>query len=90
MRGNVLIQDLEFAVDLVIVSDSMDALGIHPSPSFGAPPRPVQLNLNQEPVELVKEFQYLGSIISHECTHDSEINSKVSKAAHTFRSLFKM
>ena len=78
MRRDVLIQDLEYADDMVIVSDSMDALeevlrsvnsvcsgaglsistkktkilAIRPSTSFGIPPRPVQLNQNEEPVEV--------------------------------------
>ena len=38
MRGNVMIQDLEYANDLAVVSNSMDALMSHPSTSFGAPP----------------------------------------------------
>ena len=32
--------------------------------SFSAPPQPVHLNLNEEPMEIVEENQYLGSIIS--------------------------
>ena len=113
MRIDVLIQDLKYANDMVIVSDSIDALeevlrsmndacsgaglfissqktkilAIRPSTSFCIPPRPVQLNPSEEPAEVVKEFQYLGSIISQDCTLDSEINNRISKAALTFGSL---
>ena len=116
MRGSVLIQDLEYADDMALVSDSMDALeevlrsldavcsgvglsisskkfkilAICPSISLGAPPRAVQLSLEEEPVAVVEEFEYLGSTISQDCTLDREISVRISKAARTFGSLYRV
>ena len=107
MKGSVLIQDLEYADDMALVSDSMDALeevlrsldavcsgvglsisskkskilAICPSISLGAMPRAVQLSLEEEPVAVVEEFEYLGSTISQDCTLDREISVRISKAA---------
>ena len=37
---------------------------------------------------VVKEFEYLESIISQDCTLDREISSHISKASNIFLSLF--
>ena len=113
MRSNALIQELEYADHMAIVSDSIDALeevlqsmndvcsgvglsisskktkilAIRPSTSFGAPPRPVQLNLNEQPVEVLEKFQNLSSKISQNCILDSDISSRISKATRTFGTL---
>ena len=88
-EGEVNVQDLEYADDMALVSNSMDTLeetiqafnglcvgtgltnstrkgkilAVCPVNSHGSPPRSV--SLQQEPVELMGEFEYLGSTISH-------------------------
>ena len=116
MRGSIFLQVLEYADDMALVSDSMDALEevlrslsavcsgvglsicskktkilmIHPSTSVSIQPRAVQLKPGEEPVAVVEEFEYLGSTISQDCTLDREISRRISKASHTFRSLYRV
>jgi hypothetical protein len=40
-----------------------------------------------DPIELVPSFQYLGSIVSSDCTSDAEISSRITKASQSFGSL---
>ena len=65
-------------------------LAICPSDYHSDLPREVWLKPDEEPVKVVKEFEYLGSIISHDCTLDKEINSCISKASYVFQSLFRV
>ena len=116
MRGSIFLQDLEYADDMALVSDSMDALEevlrsliavcsgvglsisskktkilmIHPSTSLSVQPRAVQLKPDEDPVAVVEEFEYLGITISQDCTLDREISRRISKASHTFRSLYRV
>ena len=58
-------------------------------PSLGADnpqqlPRPVQIQLLSDPVSVVSDFEYLGSIITSDCNMDKEIDSRISKASRCF------
>ena len=116
MRGSVLIQDLEYADDMALVSDSMGTLeevlrslasvcsgvglsisskktkilAVLPSPSPCPPPHPVSLKPWEQPVAVVEEFEYLGSMITKDCTLDREVNVHISKASRTFGSLYRV
>ena len=39
---------------------------------------------------MVEEFEYLGSTISQDCSLDQEIDRWISKASHTFCSLYRV
>ena len=114
MRGGALIQDLKYADDMALISNSMDALeevlrsldavcsgiglsvsskktkilAILPSTSHNVQPRAVQLKPEEEPVAVVKEFDYLGSTISQTCSLAKEVDNRISKASRTFGSLY--
>ena len=116
MSGSTLIQDLEYADDMALVSDSMDALeeilkcldgacsnlgltisskkskilAVLPPTSSSVQPRDVYLKRDEEPVAVVEEFEYLGSIISQDCTLDREISMRINKASRTFGSLYRV
>ena len=51
------------------------------------PPSPILLHPDCDPIEVVTSFQYLGSIVSNECTSDIEISSRITKASQSFGSL---
>ena len=73
MRRELHVFDHEYADDMTLVSDSMDVQ------------EKLMKTLNatcsiihaEEPVMVVKDFEYLGSIISHDCTLDREISSSL-------------
>ena len=50
-------------------------------------PRQVQLQLADEHVDVVEEFEYFGSIVMSDCELDREINVRIRKASSSFRSL---
>ena len=52
--------------------------------------RQVQLQLADEPVDVVEEFEYLGSIVMSDCELDREINVQIRKASSSFRSLCRI
>lgn len=54
------------------------------------PPRQVQLQLANEPVDVVNEFEYLGSIVMSDCRLDREINAQLRKALKNFRCLSRI
>ena len=43
------------------------------------PPREVQLQLADEPVDVVEEFEYLGNIVMSNCELDREISVRIRK-----------
>ena len=51
------------------------------------PPSPILLHPDCDPIEVVTSFQYLGSIVSNECTSDIEISSHITKVSQSFGSL---
>ena len=100
MKECVMIQDLEYADDMCLISDNMDELemmlqdmnescsemGLTISTkkskimavlfSLRADnpqqlPQPVQIQLLSDPVSVVSDFQYLGSIITSDCNMDT-------------------
>ena len=75
---------------LSISSKKSKILAICPSISLGASPRDVDLNSEEEPVAIMEEFEYLGSTIFQECTLDREISVRITKAACTFDSLYRV
>ena len=52
-------------------------------------PEPVPINLfhDDDPVEVVSNFQYLGSIVQDKCGTAIEVDSRICKASKVFRSL---
>ena len=75
---------------LKINAKKTKVLAVHPLCAHSAPPKSVQLGDGGEHVEVVEEFEYLGSTISQDCTLDHEIDRRVSKASRTFRSLYRV
>ena len=116
MRRSVSVRDLEYADDMALVCDSMDALEeilraldasclgmglainpkktkimvVHPTSSSSTTLRPVLVGAGREPIEVVEDFEYLGSTIAQDCLLDREIDRQISKAAHAFRSLYRV
>ena len=62
-------------------------LAVRPVHSCSVPPRAIKLGEEQELVEVVQEFEYLGSTISQDCSLDVEVSRQISKASRVFRSL---
>ena len=54
------------------------------------PPRQVQLQRTDEPVDVADEFKYLGSTITSDCGLGEEISARIRKASNSFRSLSKV
>ena len=106
----ISIRDMEYADDMALVCDSMNALeqvlraldglcggmglsisarkmkilAVHPVNCCSAPPRAVMLGEEQEPVEVVLEFEHLGSTISQDFSLDVEVNMGGLARPHTF------
>ena len=53
-------------------------------------PGQVHLQLVDEPVDIVEEFEYLGSIVTANCELDREVNTRIRKASSNFRSLCRI
>ena len=53
-------------------------------------PGQVHLQLVDEPVDIVEEFEYLGSIVTANCELDREVNARIRKASSNFRSLCRI
>ena len=52
--------------------------------------QPVNIGCGREPVDVVNEFQYLGSVLSSSFSLDREIDSRISKASQSFNSLSRV
>ena len=50
-------------------------------------PEQPSITLNNKPIEDVKTFQYLGSVISHDGDTEADINRRIGKGAGTFKRL---
>ena len=61
-------------------------LAVQPDDSTQTPP-PILLHPESDPIEVIPSFQYLGSIVSKDCTSDAEISSQVAEASQAFTSL---
>ena len=48
------------------------------------PPEPIHFHINQEPIKIVQQFTYLGSILSHTCSIDLEVQSRINRASAAF------
>ena len=75
---------------LTISGRKTKILAVRPVCSRSAPPRSVQLADRDERVEVVEEFEYLGSTIAQDCSLDREIDRRISKASRTFSSLYSV
>ena len=64
-------------------------LAVLPSDSYPKP-SPVRLRSEEDPIDVVTSFQYLGSIVSDDCSAGTEIDSRISKASQAFRSLSRI
>ena len=53
-------------------------------------PRQVQLRVADDPVNVVEEFEYLGSTVMADCGLDREINARIRKASNSFRCLSRI
>ena len=55
-------------------------------------PRPevITLHPNSDPVEVVSSFEYLGSIMSDDCSLSAEVEARISKASRAFSSLSRI
>ena len=73
---------------LTISTKKTKILAVCPANSLNTLPRSVPLGKEHEPVEVVEDFEYLGSTISQDCSLDLEIDRRISKASQVFRSLY--
>ena len=77
-------------MELTINARKIKVLAVCPFCIPSMPTRSVQLGEKEENVDVVEEFEYLGSTISLDCSLDHEINRRISKASCTFRSLYRV
>ena len=78
-------------VGLAINTTKIKIMSVLPSsPHQHHHPHPVVLSPHGAPVEVVEEFQCLGSIVTSTCTLDSEICSRISKASKSFTYLSRI
>ena len=64
-------------------------MAVLPTPQAGQqhqPPRQVQLQRADEPVDVVEEFEYLGSTVASDYSLDKEISAWIRKASNCFKS----
>ena len=73
-------------MELIISSKKTKILAIHPADRPSQPPRDFLLRPADDPVLVVEGFEYLGSIISTDCSLGKEICSCISKASRSFNS----
>ena len=71
---------------LTISCKKSKLLAVLPSRS-AQEPSPMQLRPGSEPIEVVKSFEYLGSIVTADCSADDEISKRICKASNAFHSL---
>ena len=71
---------------LTISCSKTKTLAVLPSDLY---PKPVPINIfpDDDPVEVVSNFQYLGSIVQDNCGTDIEVDSRICKASKAFCSL---
>ena len=50
-------------------------------------PRRVTLQSADEAVDVIEEFEYMGSVVTSSCELDREISTRIRKASNIFRSL---
>eukprot|EP00731_Ephydatia_muelleri_P020641 Em0013g368a len=55
--------------------------------SASSPVSPPSFFINDNQIEVVSHFQYLGSVLSHDTTLDKEITTRISRAAGVFSNL---
>ena len=77
-------------MELTISSTKSKILAVRPAGTPSQLPRAVLLRPAVEPVSVVQEFEYLGSIISADCSLDKEVSSRISKASRSFNSLCRV
>ena len=51
---------------------------------------PISLRPGEVPVQVVSNFQYLGSVVSSDCSPTAEVKSRIAKASQAFRSLSRL
>ena len=74
---------------LTISSKKTKTLAVLPDNSHPKP-EPISLRLDDVPVEVVSNFQYLGSIVQDNCDSSVEVDSRISKASQAFRQLSRI
>ena len=74
---------------LTISYSKTKTLAVLPSNLY---PKPVPINLfpDDDPVEVVSNFQYLGSIVQDHCSTVIEVDSRICKASKAFCSLCRI
>nr|VZI35423.1 unnamed protein product [Spirometra erinaceieuropaei] len=55
-----------------------------PPPNSAAAPNAPQINVNGTPLQVVENFPYLGSTLSHNTKIDDEVANRISKASQAF------
>ena len=75
---------------LTISTSKSKILAVLPNNGHYQQPRDVLLRSGDELVSKVEDFEYLGSIITSDCSLDKEISSRISKASRVFNSLYKV
>ena len=63
---------------------------VRPIDGTSQPPKPISLRPGEVPVEVVSNFQYLGSVVSSDCSPTAEVESRIAKASQAFRSLSRL
>ena len=75
---------------LTIGSKNTKILVVRPTSSSSTAPRSAQLERGREPVKVVEDFEYQGGTFTRDCSMDQETDRRISKAAHTFRRLYRV
>nr|VZI48617.1 unnamed protein product [Spirometra erinaceieuropaei] len=72
---------------LVINTQKTVVMHQPPPNSATAPNAPPQINVNGNQLQVVENFPYLGSTLSHNTKIDDEVANRISKASQAFRRL---
>ena len=78
---------------LTISARKTKIMAVLPTPQAGQQqeqPRQVQLQRTDNTVDVVEEFEYLGSTVASDCGLDKEVSARIRKASSSFRSLSRV
>jgi hypothetical protein len=74
---------------LTISCKKTKLLAVLPSDSYPKP-SPVSFRPGDDLIDVVSHFEYLGSVVSDNCSANAEIDSRISKASQAFHSLSRL
>ncbi|BHF64087.1 hypothetical protein SprV_0200710100 [Sparganum proliferum] len=78
-------EEMQQNMDLDLVINTQKTVVMHqPPPNTDTPPDAPQISVNGTQLQVVENFPYLGSILSHSTKIDDKIARRISKASQAF------